>query len=77
MNEEQRAVQAEAERDWMVRELTRAVGLGGCDRRVGSASGRARASVTRAVRQPMVRIRERHPELGEHLDRAIRTGTQE
>jgi hypothetical protein len=31
--------------------------------------------VTRAVRQAMARIRERHGPLGEHLDRTIRTGT--
>jgi hypothetical protein len=58
-----------------VRELSRAVGLGGRDRRAGSASERARVAVTRAVRQAMARISEQHTELGEHLDRTIRTGT--
>jgi tetratricopeptide (TPR) repeat protein len=71
----ERAAQAEAERDLLVRELARAVGLGGRDRRAGSVSERARASVTRAVRQAMARIREHNTSLGEHLDRAIRTGT--
>src|SRR5215213_7772079 len=71
----ERAAQAEAERDFLVRELARAVGLGGRDRRVDSASERARSSVTRAVRQSMARIHEHHPPLGEHLDRTIRTGT--
>ena len=47
----ERDAQAGAERDFLVRELSRAVGLGGRDRRAGSASERARASVTRAVRQ--------------------------
>ena len=75
MGNDERAAQAAAERDFLVRELARAVGLGGRDRRVGSASERARASVTRAVRQAMVRIHDYHPALGEHLDRAIRTGT--
>jgi tetratricopeptide (TPR) repeat protein len=75
MNNEERAAQAEAERDWLTRELARAVGLGGRDRRAGSAPERARASVTRAVRQAMARIRECHTGLGEHMDRAIRTGT--
>jgi hypothetical protein len=75
MGDDERAAQAEAERDFLVRELARAVGLGGRDRRVGSASERARASVTRAIRQAMARIREDHPTLGAHLDRAIRTGT--
>lgn len=71
----ERARQADAERDFLVRELSRAIGLGGRERRAGSASERARASVTRALRQAMARIREHHGPLGEHLDRAIRTGT--
>ncbi len=70
-----RVAQATAERDFLARELSRAVGLGGRDRRVGSAAERARASVTRAVRQAMGRIRAQHPPLGAHLERAIRTGT--
>jgi tetratricopeptide (TPR) repeat protein len=75
MGDGERAAQGEVERDLVVRELSRAVGLGGRDRRAGFASERARASVTRAVRQAMVRISDHHPVLGEHLDRAIRTGT--
>jgi len=70
-----RATQASAERDFLVRELSRAVGLGGRDRTAGSASERARASVTRAVRQALTRIRQHHPLLGKHLDHAIHTGT--
>lgn len=71
----ERAAQADAERDFLIRELARAFGLGGVPRRAASASERARASVTRAVRQAMARIGEHHPELGEHLGRTIRTGT--
>jgi tetratricopeptide (TPR) repeat protein len=70
-----RVAQATAERDFLARELSRAVGLGGRDRRVGSAAERARASVTRAVRQAMRRIRVQHAPLGAHLERTIRTGT--
>ena len=70
-----RAAQAEAERDFLIRELSRAVGLGGRDRRAGSASERARVSVTRAVRHALNRLGQHHPPLGEHLDHAIRTGT--
>ncbi|WP_219418999.1 hypothetical protein [Pseudonocardia nigra] len=71
----ERAAQADAERDFLVRELARAVGLGGRDRRAASASERARAGVTRAIRQAMGRIGEHDPRLGEHLKRTIRTGT--
>jgi tetratricopeptide (TPR) repeat protein len=71
----ERAAQADAERDFLVQELARAFGLGGRDRRAASASERARAAVTRAVRQAMTRIAEHHPQLGEHLSRTIRTGT--
>lgn len=70
-----RVEQATAERDFLARELSRAVGLAGRDRRAGSAAERARASVTRAVRQAVGRIRAHHPPLAAHLDRAIRTGT--
>ena len=71
----ERAAQADAERDFLVRELARAFGLGGRDRRAASASERARAGVTRAIRQAIARIGEHHPQLGEHLGRTIRTGT--
>jgi tetratricopeptide (TPR) repeat protein len=71
----ERAAQAEAERDFLGRELSRAVGLGGRDRRASSTSERARVSVTRAVRQVIARLGEHHPELGDHLERTIRTGT--
>jgi tetratricopeptide (TPR) repeat protein len=71
----ERAAQANAERDFLVQELARAFGLSGRDRRAASASERARAAVTRAVRQAMTRITEHHPQLGHHLSRTIRTGT--
>jgi tetratricopeptide (TPR) repeat protein len=71
----ERAAQADVERDFLIRELARAFGLGGRERRAASASERARPAVTRAVRQAISRIAEHHPELGEHLSRTIRTGT--
>jgi tetratricopeptide (TPR) repeat protein len=71
----ERAAQADLERGFLVRELARAFGLSGRGRRAASASERARAGVTRAVRQAIARITEHHPQLGAHLDRTIRTGT--
>ena len=73
MGDTERAAQADAERDFLVGELTRAVGLGGRDRRAGFVSERARVSVTRALRQAMARIREHTSPLGEQRGRAIRT----
>ena len=71
----ERGAQAQVERDFLLRELGRAVGLGGRNRRAASATERARVAVTRAIRQSLVRIAEHHPALGAHLNQAIRTGT--
>jgi hypothetical protein len=71
----ERAAQADTERGFLVQELARAFGLSGRGRRAASASERARAGVTRAVRQAIARIGDHHPQLGEHLSRTIRTGT--
>ena len=74
IGETARAAQAEAERDILMRELSRAVGLGGRSRRAGSAAERARSAVTRALRHALVRIRKHDVQLGDYLDRTIRTG---
>jgi AAA ATPase domain len=71
----ERAARADEERQVLVTELARALGLGGRDRRAASPSERARVSVTRAIRAALARIREHSPTLGEHLERTIRTGT--
>jgi hypothetical protein len=48
----ERAAQAEEEIDALARELNRAVGLHGRDRRAASASERARVNVNRAIKAP-------------------------
>jgi hypothetical protein len=73
--DDERAAQAETERDFLVRELARAFGLGGRERRAASASERARAGVTRAVRHAIARIGAHDARLGDHLTRAVHTGT--
>jgi tetratricopeptide (TPR) repeat protein len=75
LGDDRREAQADAERDFLIRELARGIGLGGRDRRAASVSERARSGVTRAIRQGIARIGEHNPELGEHLNRAVRTGT--
>lgn len=75
LNDVEREAQADAERDFLLRELSRATGLGGRDRRAGSSAERARVSVTRALRSALLRISEHDPALGAHFNRCIRTGT--
>jgi predicted ATPase len=73
--DDKRGAQVESEIDFLHREIARAVGLGGRDRRVGSAAERARLNITRAIRSALQKISERHGQLGELLDRSIRTGS--
>jgi len=69
-----RAEKIQAEIDALVGELSRAMGLGGRDRRAASAAEKARLNVTRALRTAISRIQQAHPSLGDHLDQHVRTG---
>ena len=71
----ERAERAEQEIDALTRELSRAVGLGGRDRRAGSASERARQSIGKSVKTVLERIAQNDAALGDVLTRCIRTGT--
>jgi tetratricopeptide (TPR) repeat protein len=62
------------EHDFLQRELSRAVGLGGRERRAGAAAERARVNVQRRLRDALSRIAAQAPELGRELERAITTG---
>ncbi|GHJ57631.1 hypothetical protein NOK12_01500 [Nocardioides sp. OK12] len=66
---------AARDRDYLLAELSRAVGLGGRDRRTGGSAERARTSVTRSLRYGLARLAEQHPDLGAHLSQRLRTGT--
>src|ERR1700731_510797 len=70
----ERAEQAEEEIDALTRELARAVGLGGRNRRAVSASERARQSITKTIKAVVERIVQSHAALGDILLRCIRTG---
>jgi tetratricopeptide (TPR) repeat protein len=74
-NDPERAERASAELDLLGAELSRAVGLGGRDRRAASNAERARVSVTRAIRSAIEAIEDHHEELGSHLAASVRTGT--
>src|SRR5262249_31376603 len=67
--------QLEEEIEALGRELSRAVGLGGRDRRAASPAERARINVTRAVKVALERIAEHNPALATLLTSSIRTGT--
>jgi tetratricopeptide (TPR) repeat protein len=71
----ERAAKARQELEFFAAELSRAVGLGGRDRRAGSAAERARVNVTRAIKAAIDRIGEHSPPLRRHLERTVRTGT--
>ena len=70
-----RAEQAEQEIEALTSELSRAVGLGGRNRRAASASERARQSITKTIKAVMERIAQSDAALGDHLARCIKTGT--
>jgi hypothetical protein len=65
----------EDEIETLGRELSRAVGLGGRDRRAASAAERARINLTRAIKIALERIAEHNPALATLLTSSIRTGT--
>jgi len=74
-NDSARAERAREELGFIQQELSAAVGLGGRERKVGSAAERARVNVQRRIRDAIRRIESHHPGLAKHLDRSVRTGT--
>jgi hypothetical protein len=72
----ERASRLRAEKDFLLRELAAATGLGGRSRQLGSESERARLNVTRAIRSAISRLRDRAPAAAAHLDQTVRTGSR-
>lgn len=75
MNDPGRVELAERDRDYLVAELTRAVGLGGRNRTDRGTAERARTSVSRSLRYALQRMAEVHPAMAGHLRQTVRTGT--
>jgi tetratricopeptide (TPR) repeat protein len=75
MNDLGRIELAHRDREYLVAELARAVGLGGRSRSTGGASERARTSVTRSLRYALSRLAEHHPAVAAHLEQRVGTGT--
>jgi tetratricopeptide (TPR) repeat protein len=69
-----RAEKARAELEFVAAELSRAVGLGGRERRAGGAAERARVNVQRRLRDAIKRISAQEPRLGRRLERSVKTG---
>jgi hypothetical protein len=68
------ASRARGEREALASELSRALGLGGRDRRASAASERARINVQRRIRDVMRRVGEHDPALGRYLEMHVKTG---
>lgn len=66
---------AEKDRDFLIEELKRAVGLGGRLRSTGGDAERARGSVGRCLRYAIDCFDEELPALADHLRVSLRTGT--
>jgi tetratricopeptide (TPR) repeat protein len=73
-NDGGRIERARQELDLLGAELTRALGLGGRDRRAGSAAERARINVQRRLRDVIRRVAEQDRALGRHLELSVNTG---
>jgi len=73
-NDPARVERARSEADALESQLLGAVGKGGRSRRTGRASERARVAVKRRLDDAVRRIGDAAPALGEHLERAVRTG---
>jgi predicted ATPase len=71
----ERAEQAEEEIDALTRELSRAVGLGGRNRKAASASERARQSITKTIKAVLERVAQSDSALGSIFAQCIKTGT--
>lgn len=70
-----RVAKAQREIDFLTQEISRAVGLGGKDRRAASPAERARVNVRRAITAALEKLSEHHPALGRDLADTINTGT--
>ncbi len=66
---------AERDRDFLVAELSRGLGLGGRLRATGSDAEKARGSVGRCLRYAIEELDRELPALADHLNASLRTGT--
>jgi class 3 adenylate cyclase/tetratricopeptide (TPR) repeat protein len=75
LGQEKRAQKAEDESEAITKELARAVGLAGRDRRAAAITERARVNVARAIKATIQKLAGSNPAMGQHLAKSVRTGT--
>lgn len=73
-NDAGRLARARRDVELLEAEVTRAVGLGGRERRIGRAAERARVNVRRRIAAAIKRVQAVSPVLGRHLANAVHTG---
>jgi len=73
-NDPAAAERARAELEFIAREVSAAVGIGGRDRKASSGAERARLAVTKRIKDAIARIRAVHPPLAAHLAQTVKTG---
>ena len=74
MNDPARVELAERDREYLIAELGRAVGLGGRSRTVGGSAERARTAVARSIKYSVDQLAEHQPTLAARLRAGLRTG---
>jgi TolB-like protein len=75
LRDEDRVASLEDEIDFITRELSLSLGLGGRSSRIGSAAEQARINVTKSIRRAMGQIAANNDALGRLLKSTIKTGT--
>lgn len=73
-NDAGRIDRLESEREFLLAELSGALGIGGRQRRFADEVERARVNVTRAIRSAIRKLGAQAPNLAAHLDAAVTTG---
>jgi hypothetical protein len=73
-NDEGRAAQLRAEKEWLIAELSAAAGLAGRARSFATSDERARISVSKAIWRALDNITDADPVLGDVLRRSVQTG---
>jgi tetratricopeptide (TPR) repeat protein len=75
MNQIETVSKLREEYDTILDHLSQSLGLAGKTRKVGSTIEKARSAITWRIRNAIKKIKDVHPELGNHLSRSIKTGT--